>query len=156
MKRIALILLAVIVALPLSAQVGRFRNIKTWYPGYSLKFDTATGELSAIHYDNNEEMTFEAVISPKQSHNHRQTGRYEFRRTRKIGTYHIFDTSSGDYITVKWIPKDSEGRDMGFDVDSIINNAGEGIKNLLKLMEEGLEKARESIPDTLIVTSQTV
>lgn len=149
MKKAVIIILAVLLALPAFAQVGRYKNIKTWYPGYSLKFDTATGELSAIHYDNNEEMTFEAVISPKLSHNSHQTGRYEFRRTRHIGTYQIFDTSSGEYTTVKWIPKDSEGNNITVDVDSLINSAGEGLKNLLKLMEEGLEKARESIPDTL-------
>ena len=98
-------------------------------------------------------MTFEAVVSPKQSHNHHQVGRYEFRRTRHIGTYQIFDTSSGDYISVKWIPKDSEGNNIGIDVDSLVNSAGEGIKNLLRLMEEGLEKARENIPDTLVRAS---
>ena len=152
MKKAVLIILAVMLTLPAFAQVGRFKNIKTLYPGYSLKFDTATGELWAIHYDSNEEMTFEAVISPKQSHNQRQTGRYEFRRTRRIGTYQIFDTSSGNYVTVKWIPKDGEGNNIGVDVDSIVSSASEGIKNLLRLMEEGLEKARESIPDTLVTT----
>ena len=155
MKRIVLIVLAALLTLPVFAQVGRYKNIKTWYPGYSLKFDTATGELFAIHYDNEADMTFEVVVSPKQSHNHHQVGRYEFRRTRHIGTYQIFDTSSGDYISVKWIPKDSEGNNIGIDVDSLVNSAGEGIKNLLRLMEEGLEKARESIPDTLVTTSQT-
>lgn len=61
MKRIVLIVLAVFVALPLFAQVGRFKNIKTWYPGYSLKFDTATGELFAIHYDNEADMLLKIV-----------------------------------------------------------------------------------------------
>ena len=42
---------------------------------------------------------------------------------------------------------------MGIDVDSLINSAGEGIKNLLRLMEEGLEKARENFPDTLVRAS---
>ncbi|MBR5063905.1 MAG: hypothetical protein IKX05_04225, partial [Bacteroidales bacterium] len=95
MKKIAVILLALVLALPAFAQVGRYKNIKLLYPGYSLKLDTATGELSAIHYDNETEATIEEVISQKLSNNHRQIGRYEFRRTGHVGTYQIFDTSTG-------------------------------------------------------------
>lgn len=93
MKKIILILLAIVLTLPAFAQVGRYKNIRVWYPGYSLKLDTATGELSAVHYDKEQDKTLEEVISKKLSHNHRQIGRYEFRRTNHIGTYQIFDTT---------------------------------------------------------------
>ena len=43
MKRFVILLLAILVASPVFAQVGRYKNIKVMYPGYSLKLDTATG-----------------------------------------------------------------------------------------------------------------
>ena len=149
MKRIVLILLAILLTLPVFAQVGRYKNIRVWYPGYSLKLDTATGELSAVHYDSEQEKTIEEVISKKLSHKQRQIGRYELRRTKQIGTYQIFDTSSGNYTTVKWTPKNKDGKNVGVDVDSLLKNAGEGIKRFLKELEEDLEKAGEAVSDTL-------
>ncbi len=149
MKRIVLILLAILLTLPVFAQVGRYKNIRVWYPGYSLKLDTATGELSAVHYDSKQEKTIEEVISKKLSHKQRQIGRYELRRTKQIGTYQIFDTSSGNYTTVKWTPKNKDGENVGVDVDSLLKNAGEGIKRFLKELEEDLEKAGEAVSDTL-------
>lgn len=149
MKRIVLILLAILLTLPVFAQVGRYKNIRVWYPGYSLKLDTATGELSAVHYDSEQEKTIEEVISKKLSHKQRQIGRYELRRTKQIGTYQIFDTSSGNYTTVKWTPKNKDGKNIGVDVDSLLKNAGEGIKRFLKELEEDLEKAGEAVSDTL-------
>ena len=148
MKKIILILLAIVLTLPAFAQVGRYKNIRVWYPGYSLKLDTATGELSAVHYDKEQDKTLEEVISKKLSHNQRQIGRYELRRTRQIGTYQIFDTSSGKYTTVKWAPKNKDGEKIGVEVDSLIKNAGEGIKRFLKELEEDLEKTEETVSDT--------
>ena len=114
MKKLIFILLALILTLPAFAQVGRYKSIRVWYPGYSLKLDTATGELSAVHYDKELEQTLEEVVSKKLSHNQRQIGRYEFRRTRQIGTYQIFDTSSGKYTTVKWAPKNKDGAEADY------------------------------------------
>jgi len=151
MKRFVLILLAIALTLPAFAQVGRFKNIRVWYPGYSLKLDTATGELSAIHYDKDLEQTLEEVISKKLSHNQRQIGQYEFRRTRQIGTYQIFDTSSGKYTTVKCAPKNKDGENLGIDIDSLMKNAGEGIKRFLKELEEDLKRTEEAVSDTLAI-----
>ena len=150
MKKLVLMILAIMFTLPAFAQVGRYKNIRIWYPGYSLKLDTATGELSAVHYDKELDQTLDEVISRKLSHNHRQIGRYEFRRTRQIGTYQIFDTASGKYTTVKWAPKNKDGEKIGVEVDSLMKNAGEGIKRFLKELEEDLEKTKETIPDTLV------
>jgi len=150
MKKIVLILLALLLTLPVFAQVGRYKNIRVWYPGYSLKLDTATGELCAVHYDAEQEKTLEEVISKKLSHNQRQIGRYEFRRTRQIGTYQIFDTSTGKYTTVKWTPKNKDGENIGVDLDSLMKNAGDGIKRFLKELEEDLEKTKETVSDSLI------
>ena len=133
--------------LPAFAQVGRYKNIRIWYPGYSLKLDTATGELSAVHYDAEQEKTLEEVISKKLSHNHRQIGRYEFRRTNHIGTYQIFDTTSGKFTTVKWTPKNKDGENIGVDLDSLMKNAGEGIMRFLKELEEDLKKTEEIASD---------
>ena len=150
MKKLVIILLALLLTLPVFAQVGRYKNIRVCYPGYSLKLDTATGELCAVHYDAEQEKTLEEVISKKLSHNQRQIGRYEFRRTRQIGTYQIFDTSSGKYTTVKWTPKNKDGENIGVDIDSLLKNAGDGIKRFLKDLEEDLEKTRETVSDSLI------
>ena len=150
MKKLVIILLALLLTLPVFAQVGRYKNIRVWYPGYSLKLDTATGELCAVHYDAEQEKTLEEVISKKLSHNQRQIGRYEFRRTRQIGTYQIFDTSSGKYTTVKWTPKNKDGENIGVDIDSLLKNAGDGIKRFLKELEEDLEKTKETVSDSLI------
>jgi len=136
MKRFVIILLALLFTLPLFAQVGRYKNIKLMYPGYSLKFDTATGELSAIHFDKEQDKTLEEVISKKLSHHHRQVGRYEFRRTNHIGTYQIFDTSSGHYTTVKWAPTNKNGEKLGIDIDSLVSNTAEGLKRFWKELEE--------------------
>lgn len=150
MKKLVIILLALLLTLPVFAQVGRYKNIRVWYPGYSLKLDTATGELCAVHYDAEQEKTLEEVIFKKLSHNQRQIGRYEFRRTRQIGTYQIFDTSTGKYTTVKWTPKNKDGENIGVDLDSLMKNAGDGIKRFLKELEEDLEKTRETVSDSLI------
>lgn len=150
MKKLIIILLTLLLTLPVFAQVGRYKNIRVWYPGYSLKLDTATGELCAVHYDAEQEKTLEEVISKKLSHNQRQIGRYEFRRTRQIGTYQIFDTSTGKYTTVKWTPKNKDGENIGVDIDSLLKNAGDGIKRFLKELEEDLEKTKETVSDTLI------
>lgn len=147
MKKIAVILLALVLALPAFAQVGRYKNIKLLYPGYSLKLDTATGELSAIHFDNDTETTIEEVISQKLSNNHRQIGRYEFRRTGHVGTYQIFDTSTGEYTTVKWNPVNKDGEKVGVDLDSLISNAAESLKRFFKELQEDLENT----PDSLVV-----
>ena len=151
MKKILIIILAILFTLPAFAKVGRYKNIKLMYPGYYLKLDTATGELSAIHYDKELDKTLEEIISPKQSHNQRQIGRYELRRTNHIGTYQIFDTSSGNYTTVKWAPTMKNGEKVGIDIDSLVSNAAEGLKRFFKELEEDLEKAGETTPDSLEV-----
>ena len=66
MKRIALLITALLVSLTAFAQVGRYKNINLLYPGYSFKFDTATGELWVVHYENEAEIIMEEEISPKQ------------------------------------------------------------------------------------------
>lgn len=132
MKRFVIILLAILMASPVFAQVGRYKNIKVMYPGYSLKLDTATGELTAVHFDNDTETLSEEVISPKKSHNSRHIGRYEFRRTRHIGVYQIFDTSSGNYTTVKWKPRDSNGKEIEADIKQFLNKLEEGLDNIQK------------------------
>ena len=151
MKKIVIIILAILFSLPAFAQVGRYKNIRLMYPGYYLKLDTATGELSAIHYDKEVDKTLEEIISKKQSHNQRQMGRYELRRTNHIGTYQIFDTSSGNYTTVKWAPTRKNGEKVGIDIDSLVSNAAEGLKRFFKELEEDLEKAGETTPDSLEV-----
>ena len=149
MKKLLILIAALIMVSPAFAQVGRYKNIKVVYPGYSLKLDTATGELSAVHYDNDSEMTTEEVILSMQSHNHRQIGRYEFRRTRHIGVYQIFDTASGNYITVKWRPRDADGQEIEADIDSAVNEMVDGLKRFLNKLEEGLDKVQT---DTCQVT----
>ena len=139
MKRILLLVIALALTTPILAQVGRYKNIKLFYPGYSFKLDSATGELTAVHYDSDTDVLWEEVISPKQSNNHRQTDRYEFRRTRKIGVYQIFDTATGNYTTVKWKPKDENGKEIQADVDTVVSNVVNGIKKALKGMEESLD-----------------
>lgn len=150
MKRLLFIFLAIVLTVPAFAQVGRYKNIRIWYPGYSLKLDTATGELWAVHYDKELDKTIEEVISGKQSNNHRQIGRYEFRRTGQIGTYQVFDTSSGEYTTVKWKPRNKDGEEVGIDVDSLIYNAGEGLKRFLKQLSEDLERIYVNAPDSAV------
>ena len=145
MKRIVILLLALALAMPAFAQVGRYKSIKIIYPGYSLKLDSATGELSAVHFDKETEVMVEEVISKKQSHNPRQIDRYEFRRTNRPGLYQIFDSSSGKYTTVKWAPKGMDGEEIKVGIDSAVNKAAEGIKRLLKELEESLDKAQDSL-----------
>ena len=151
MKRLFVLILALILMLPAHAQVGRYKNIRLWYPGYSLKLDTATGQLWAVHYDSEAEVNIEEVILKKQSHNGNQTGRYELRRTRQIGTYQVFDTSRGDYVTVKWAPKGKNGDPVEASVDSALNAISEGVKKMLKGLEEGIDSMRESLKDTVEV-----
>ncbi|MBO4719585.1 MAG: TonB family protein [Prevotella sp.] len=111
MKRITLLIAALLITIASFAQVGRFKNIPTLYSGYSLKLDTATGALSAVHYDNATGDVSEEVISAKKSSDVKQVGRYEFRRTEYIGTYVIFDSATGKYTNVKWQPKRKESTD---------------------------------------------
>ena len=151
MKRFFVLILALILMLPAHAQVGRYKNIRLWYPGYSLKLDTATGQLWAVHYDSEAEVNIEEVILKKQSHNGNQTGRYELRRTRQIGTYQVFDTSGGDYVTVKWTPKGKNGEPVEASVDSALNAISEGVKKMLKGLEEGIDSMRGSLKDTVEV-----
>ncbi len=151
MKRIVVLILALILMLPAQAQVGRYKNIRLLYPGYSLKLDTATGQLWAVHYDSEAEVNIEEVILKKQSHNGNQTGRYELRRTRQIGTYQVFDTSGGDYVTVKWTPKGKNGEPVEASVDSALNAISDGVKKMLKGLEESIDSMRESLKDTVEV-----
>lgn len=150
MKRIIILLVTLMVVTPAFAQVGRFKNIKVVYPGYSLKLDTATGELTAVHYDDDSEILTEEIILKKQSHNHRQIGRYEFRRTRHIGVYQIFDTGSGNYTTVKWRPKDADGKEIEADINSAVNDMVDGLKKFLNKLEDGLEKAHRDTSEVTI------
>ena len=136
MKRITLIIAAVLITVTASAEVGRYKNINVFYPGYTLRLDTATGELTAVHYDNETEEMKEEVISPKQSHNAHQTGRYEIRRTRFIGTYQIFDTSTGKYTNVKWKPLDERGEEVSADIESAVNTVIDKLRNALDKLEE--------------------
>lgn len=142
MRKFFTLILAVFLVLPVSAQVGRYKNIKLLYPGYSLKLDTATGELSAVHFDDESEKTVEETLLKKQSHNARQVGRYEFRRTKRLGTYQVFDTSSGEYITVKWTPKGKNGEPIEANIDSALNTLSDGLKRVLEGLEEGIDKMR--------------
>ena len=144
MKRIALLITALLVSLTAFAQVGRYKNINLLYPGYSFKFDTATGELWVVHYENEAEMIMEEEISPKQSHNSRQTGRYEFRRTRHIGTYQIFDTVTGNYTNVKWKPKTKDGTDVDEEIGNAVSTAVDQLRNLLDSTKVKIDSIRMS------------
>ena len=144
MKRIAIALAALLIAITASAQVGRYKSIKIFYPGYSFKLDTATGELWAVHYDNDAEVNIEEQILSKQSHNKNQTGRYEFRRTRQIGTYQVFDTSTGDYITVKWKPKNKDGEDIDQEIENTVSNVMDHLINALDNTRNHLDSIRNS------------
>lgn len=68
-----------------------------------------------------------------------QVGRYELRRTNHIGTYQIFDTSSGHYTTVKWAPTNKNGDKVGIDIDSLVSNTAESLKRFFKELELDLE-----------------
>ena len=50
MRRILILLITIALTLPAAAQVGRYKSLKTIYPGYSLKFDTASGEYSTVKW----------------------------------------------------------------------------------------------------------
>lgn len=143
MRKVLTLILAIFLVLPVYAQVGRYKNIKLLYPGYSLKLDTATGELSAVHFDDETEKTIEETLLKKQSHNARQVGRYELRRTKRLGTYQVFDTSSGEYITVKWTPKGKNGEPIDANIDSALSTVSDGLKRMLKSLEEGIDGLRE-------------
>lgn len=146
MKRLLILALALLLALPAVAQVGRYKNIKLMYPGYSLKLDTATGELTAVHYDNDSDQYVEEVILERQSRHSHQIGRYEFRRTRRLGVYEIFDTSTGNYTTVKWRPTDSAGKEIEADLDTAFTTAVDGLRRFLKGLEESLDMGpRETV-----------
>lgn len=146
MKRFLILAIALILTLPAFAQVGRYKDIKVLYPGYTLKFDTATGELTAVHYDNDQ--LFEEVILKKLSHDPSQIGRYEFRRMRRVGTYQIFDTVTGEYTTVKWKPLDKNGKEVEADIDTAVTNAVEKMKKILKGLEDKLDRTQK---DTSVV-----
>lgn len=148
MKKILIIFLLALT-LPAAAQVGRYKSLKTIYPGYSLKFDTATGELAAMHLDDETGVMKEEIISEKQSHGHK-VGRYELRRSARIATYQIFDTSSGKYTTVKWSPKEYEAEKIGNQVDTAVTKTIDKIKRLLRGLEESLDDFGHSVRDSLI------
>ncbi|MBO4756022.1 MAG: hypothetical protein J5519_04595 [Bacteroidales bacterium] len=64
-----------------------------------------------------------------------------------MGTYQIFDTSTGEYTTVKWNPVNKDGEKVGVDLDSLISNAAESLKRFFKELQEDLENT----PDSLVV-----
>ena len=140
MKRFLILALALILTLPAFAQVGRYKEIKVLYPGYTLKFDTATAEVTAVRYDNDTDKVFEEVVSKKLSNDSSQIGRYDFRRTRRMGTYQIFDSVTGEYTTVKWKPLDNNGKEIEADIDTAVTNAVDKIKKILKGLEEKLDR----------------
>ena len=148
MKRFLILALALILTLPVFAQVGRYKDIKVLYPGYTLKFDTATAEVTAVRYDNDTDKVFEEVVSKKLSNDSSQIGRYDFRRTRRMGTYQIFDSVTGEYTTVKWKPLDNNGKEIEADIDTAVTNAVEKIKKILKGLEEKLDRTQK---DTTVV-----
>ena len=148
MKRFLILALALVLTLPVFAQVGRYKDIKVLYPGYTLKFDTATAEVTAVRYDNDTDKVFEEVVSKKLSNDSSQIGRYDFRRTRRMGTYQIFDSVTGEYTTVKWKPLDNNGKEIEADIDTAVTNAVEKIKKILKGLEEKLDRTQK---DTTVV-----
>lgn len=150
MKRILILVIALVLTLPAFAQVGRYKNIKLMYPGYSLKLDTATGELKAVHRPSKADYSLETVISKRQSNNAKEIGRYEFRRTRTPGTYQIFDTATGEYTTLKWKPEDKKGKEIGEKIDTVVNDAVQGVKKVFKDIGEGFDKKKQK--DTTVVT----
>ena len=149
MKKILTILLIIALSLPAAAQVGRYKSLKTIYPGYSLKFDTASGELAAMRLDEETGMMKEEIISEKQSHGNK-VGRYELRRSARLATYQIFDTSTGEYTTVKWAPKEYEAEKIGGQVDTAVSKTIDKIKRLLHGLEESLEDLGRSRRDSVI------
>lgn len=148
MKRFLILALALILTLPAFAQVGRYKEIKVLYPGYTLKFDTATAEVTAVRYDNDTDKVFEEVVSKKLSNDSSQIGRYDFRRTRRMGTYQIFDSVTGEYTTVKWKPLDNNGKEIEADIDTAVTNAVESMKKILKGLEDKLDRTQK---DTSVV-----
>ena len=148
MKKILTILLIIALSLPAAAQVGRYKSLKTIYPGYSLKFDTASGELAAMRLDEETGMMKEEIISEKQSHGNK-VGRYELRRSARLATYQIFDTSTGEYTTVKWAPQEYEADRIGNQVDTAVSKTIDKIKRLLHGLEESLEDLGRSTRDSI-------
>lgn len=155
MKKILIVLLVLSFALPAMAQVGRYKSLKTIYPGYSLKFDTATGELAVMSLDEETGIMKEEIISEKKSHGHK-VGRYELRRSVRIASYQIFDTSTGEYTTVKWAPKEYDAEKIGGQVDTAVSKTIDKIKHLLRGLEESLEdlgpNKKDSPSDTINAT----
>ena len=149
MKKILTLLLIIALSLPATAQVGRYKSLKTIYPGYSLKFDTASGELAAMRLDEETGMMKEEIISEKQSHGNK-VGRYELRRSARLTTYQIFDTSTGEYTTVKWAPKEYEADKIGDQVDTVVSKTIDKIKRLLHGLEESLEDLGRSTRDSIV------
>lgn len=143
MKRIAIIIAALLLSVTAFAQVGRYKNMNLLYPGYSLKLDTATGELWAVHYDDEEEINIEEQILDRQSGNHKQVGRYELRRTKKIGTFQVFDTSSGNYVTVKWMPKDKDGVDIDQSIENTLITVVDHIRDALDSVKTSIVESRD-------------
>ena len=149
MKKILTLLLILALSLPAAAQVGRYKSLNTIYPGYSLKFDTASGELAAMRLDEETGMMKEEIISEKQSHGNK-VGRYELRRSARLTTYQIFDTSTGEYTTVKWAPKEYEADKIGNQVDTAVSKTIDKIKRLLHGLEESLEDLGHSTRDSIV------
>jgi hypothetical protein len=149
MKKILTLLLILALSIPAAAQVGRYKSLKTIYPGYSLKFDTASGELTAMRLDEETGIMKEEIISEKQSHGNK-VGRYELRRSARLSTYQIFDTSTGEYTTVKWAPKEYETDKIGDQVDTAVSKTIDKIKRLLRGLEESLDDIGRSTRDSII------
>lgn len=143
MKKIAILLAALLISVTAFAQVGRYKNLNLLFPGYSLKLDTATGELWAVHYDDEAEVNIEEQILDKQSHNHKQVGRYELRRTKKVGTFQVFDTSDGKYVTVKWKPKDKNGTDIDQSIENTLITVVDHLKDALDSVRTSIGKIAE-------------
>ena len=140
MKKIAILLAALLISVTAFAQVGRYKNLNLFFPGYSLKLDTATGELWAVHYDDEAEVNIEEQILDKQSHNQKQVGRYEIRRTKKVGTFQVFDTSDGKYVTVKWKPKDKNGNDIDQSIENTLITVVDHLKDALDSVRTSIGK----------------
>lgn len=143
MKKFAILLAAILISVTAFAQVGRYKNLNLFFPGYSLKLDTATGELWAVHYDDEAEVNIEEQILDKQSHNQKQVGRYEIRRTKKVGTFQVFDTSDGKYVTVKWKPKDKNGVEIDQSIENTLITVVDHLKDALDSVRTSIGKIAE-------------
>ena len=112
MKKILTLLLILALSLPAAAQVGRYKSLKTIYPGYSLKFDTASGELAAMRLDEETGMMKEEIISEKQSHGRvhdRQMGTQGIRGRQdwRPGGYSRLQNDRQDQAPPAWSRRES-------------------------------------------------